>query len=91
MMSAIKNIFRKLFGDISVGTVVRTLCFFLALANQVLNATGHSPLPITNDQVNALVTTGATVIFGLIAWWKNNSFTPAAIKADKELKALKGK
>lgn len=90
-MNAIKNIFHKIFGDISAGTVVRTMCFFLALVNQILSATGHSPLPITNDQVNTLVTTGATVIFGLIAWWKNNSFTPAAIKADKELKAFKGK
>ena len=90
-MNAIKNIFHKIFGDISAGTVVRTMCFFLALVNQILSATGYSPLPITNGQIERLVTVGLTVITGLIAWWKNNSFTPAAITADKEMKALKGK
>ena len=91
MIDTLKNIFHKIFGDIEVGTVVRTVCLFLAIINQILSATGHSPLPITNEQVETIVTTGLTVIFSLIAWWKNNSFTPAAIKADKELKALKGK
>ena len=89
-MNAIKNIFHKIFGDISAGTVVRTMCFFLALVNQILSATGHSPLPITNEQIESLVTVGLTVITGLIALWKITSFTPAAIIADKEMKALKG-
>lgn len=91
MMNAIKSIFHKIFGGITAGTVVRTMFFFLALVNQILSATGRSPLPITNEQIESLVTVGFTVITGLIAWWKNNSFTAAAIAADKEMKALKGK
>jgi len=73
---------------ISTGTIVRTVCFFLALINQILSATGHSVLPIENEQVEQLVTLGATVATSIIAWWKNNSFTKNAIKADEYLNKL---
>ena len=38
------------------------------------------------SQLEQLVTSGLTVAASLAAWWKNNSFTPAAIKADQTLK-----
>ena len=77
--------------NISAGTIVRTACLVLALTNQILSATGHSVLPIEDAQVETLVTTAFTVGASLLAWWKNNSFTPAAIKADETLKAFRGK
>ena len=88
-MTAIKNLFHKIFDGVSVGTIVRTACFFLALVNQILQAMGKSPLPITNDQMKALVTTGFTVITGLIAWYKNNSFTKAAQIGDEAMASAK--
>ena len=72
--------------NITAGTIARTICLALALTNQVLSATGHAVLPIEDAQVETLVTTGLTVAASLAAWWKNNSFTPAAIKADQTLK-----
>ena len=39
--------------------------------------------------METLVTTGLTVATSLAAWWKNNSFTPAAIKADQALAAFR--
>lgn len=84
-MTAIKNLFHKIFDGVSASTIVRTACFFLALVNQILQATGRSPLPITNEQMNALITTGLTVVTGLIAWYKNNSFTKAAQIGDKAM------
>ena len=57
---------------ISVGTIVRTVCLALALINQVLVMTGHSVLPIADEQVEELFTLGATLITSLVAWWKNN-------------------
>ena len=72
--------------NVSAGTIARTLCLGLALTNQILSATGHQVLPIEDEQINTLVTTGLTVAASLAAWWKNNSFTPAAIKADQTLK-----
>ena len=75
--------------NISVGTIARTACLALALTNQILSAAGKPVLPIQDDQLESLVTTGLTVAASLAAWWKNNSFTPAAIKADTTLKAFK--
>lgn len=77
--------------NISAGTIARTACLVLALTNQILSATGHPVLPVEDSQVETLVTTGMTVAASLAAWWKNNSFTPAAIKADGALKAFRGK
>ena len=77
--------------NITAGTIARTACLALALTNQILSATGHPVLPIEDSQIETLVTTGLTVAASLAAWWKNNSFTPAAIKADETLKAFRGK
>ena len=46
-------------------------------------------LPIEDSQLEQLVTSGLTVAASLAAWWKNNSFTPAAIKADANLKVYR--
>lgn len=73
----------------TTGTIVRTIVLFIAIINQVLSIFGKSILPIQEDQVNLLVTTGWTVISALFAWWKNNSFTKAAIEADKLMENMK--
>lgn len=59
---------------ISTATIARTAVLLLALTNQVLSALGKPVLPIESATVAAL-----------ISWWKNNSFTPAAIAADQYL------
>ena len=74
---------------ISAGTVARTACLLLALTNQVLSALGKPMLPIESETVEQLVTAGITSIAALVAWWKNNSFTPEAIKADETLERMK--
>ena len=43
------------------------------------------------EQIPQLVTTGLTVTAALVNWWKNNSFTPEAIKADGYLEQLREK
>ena len=59
--------------------------------NQVLSACGKPMLPIESATVEQLVTTGLTVTAALVNWWKNNSFTPEAIKADGYLEQLREK
>lgn len=71
------------------GTIVRTVCLALALLNQVLVACGIKALPITDDQVNTVISTCITIGVSLWTWWKNNSFTKAAIKADQTLRDIK--
>lgn len=74
---------------ISAGTVARTACLLLALTNQVLSACGKPILPIESQTVEQLVTAGITTVAALVAWWKNNSFTTAALEADKTYEKVK--
>ena len=73
----------------SAGTIARTAVLALALTNQVLSACGKPLLPIQSDQLEHLVTAGITTVTSLIAWWKNNSFTAAALEADKAYDRIK--
>ena len=74
---------------ISAGTIARTACLLLALTNQLLSACGKPVLPIESQTVEQLVTAGITTVAALVAWWENNSFTPAALQADAEFDRLK--
>ena len=74
---------------ISAGTIARTICLCLALVNQILTATGHSIINVSNDDINTLISTGFTVVSAVVAWWKNNSFTQSALKADEVMKEEK--
>ena len=77
------------FNKISAATLARTAVLLLALTNQMLSACGKPVLPIESQTVEQLVTAGITTAAALIAWWKNNSFTAAAIQADAEYARLK--
>ena len=75
---------------ISKGTLIRTIVLALALINQVLAMLGLSPLNIADDDISTVISTAWTIISAVIAWWKNNSFTDAAIRADDFMHSLKG-
>lgn len=74
---------------VSVETIARTVVLLATLVNQVLTMLGKNPLPFAEDELYALLTAAATVAASLWAWWKNNSFTSAAISADEYLAELK--
>ena len=76
---------------VSTSTIARTIILILALINQVLTSTGHSVIPISNDQVQEIVSLVFTIISALVAWWKNNSFTAPAKQADIWMKEMKAK
>ncbi len=73
----------------NASTVTRTVFMYIALINQVLAILGRDILPIKYDMVYQFLSLAGTIITSLIAWWKNNSFTSSAIKADLYLKELK--
>lgn len=75
---------------ISAGTIARTIVLLLALINQCLSMAGIQVIPIEDETINTAVTTVWTIAAALWSWWKNNSFTRAAIQADQELKQRKG-
>lgn len=70
-------------------TIIRTAVLIVALINQILTGTGHSPLPINDDQLTELLSLTLTTVASLWAWWKNNSFTSAAIRADEQMRMEK--
>ena len=75
--------------NITSGTIARTIILVLALLNQLLTATGHSVINISDESVNTLISTGFTIVTAVIAWWKNNSFTQSALKADEVMREEK--
>lgn len=67
-------------------TIVRTAVLAFALINQVLTISGYNPLPFADEDFGQAVSMVLTVGASLWAWWKNNSFTQAAIEADEKLR-----
>lgn len=74
---------------ISASTIARTAALALALTNQVLSAAGKPVLPIESENLEQLVTAVITIGASLWAWWKNNSFTSEAIRADEYMQNLR--
>ena len=74
---------------VSANTIIRTVVLALTLINQLLTGTGKNPLPFAEDTLYEFLTAAATIAASAWAWWKNNSFTTAAIKADEFMKAAK--
>lgn len=70
---------------ITAGTISRTIVLALALVNQVLVAFGVQAIPIEDEMVNTLVSTGWTVVSAIVAWWNNNSFRQDSIASDRKL------
>ena len=75
--------------NITSGTIARTIILVLALLNQILTAMGHSVINISDESINTLISTGFTIVTAIVAWWKNNSFTQSALKADEVMRELK--
>ena len=73
----------------SKGTIIRTIILALTIVNSLLSIFGKSPLPISDETVTQLVSLIFTIAASLAAWWKNNSFTQAAIEADILMHRLK--
>lgn len=69
-------------------TIIRTIVLIVALINQALTLAGKNPLPFEDEEIVNVLSYAFTAVASLWAWWKNNSFTQNAIKADKVLDGL---
>lgn len=76
---------------ISADTIARTIVLFLAILNQILAILGKNRLEIAESDIYQIVTLVFTIGSAVWAWWKNNSFTQNALKADEFMKELKEK
>lgn len=68
--------------NVSKDTITRTIVTFVALVNSVLTMIGKNPFPFSDDEVYLFFSSLLTVFSTVWAWWKNNSFTSAAIAGD---------
>ena len=75
--------------NVTTGTIARTIVLILALANQVLAMCGKQVLNIADGDIYQTVSLLFTIGASAVAWWKNNSFSQAAIKADEVMTELK--
>ena len=75
--------------NVKTDTIIRTIVLVLALINQVLAIVGREAIPITEEDVYQIVTIIVTVGASVWAWWKNNSFTKAAIIGDMAMNDVK--
>ncbi|MBR2109211.1 MAG: phage holin [Ruminococcus sp.] len=75
---------------VSGQTIARTAVLAAALLNQILVLFGINPLPFSDNGVYETVSLVFTAAASIRAWWKNNSFTQSAIKADKCLNEIRG-
>jgi SPP1 family holin len=71
-------------------TVIRTVVALVALINAILVMFGKKTLPFTDEDIRQVISGFFLIASTLWAWWKNNSFTPEAIKADEYLEELRG-
>ena len=73
----------------TAGTVARTIILGLAILNQVLTWCGLDIIEIPNETINTLVDGLFLIGAAVAAWWKNNSFTKAALEADEYMKEIR--
>lgn len=74
---------------VSASTIIRTIILAIALFNQVLTSFGKNPLPISESDLYNVLTEIFTIVAAIVAWWENNSFTKAAIAADRVYDEIK--
>ena len=75
--------------QISKGTIARTISIVLVLVNIVLKQFGIDAINVSESEILSLLEALIEVAIIVVSFWKNNSFTQNAIRADEFLKTLK--
>lgn len=74
---------------ISKSTIVRTILVFLVIINFILERMGIDVIPTNEYTILMFVETGIEIAIIAVGFWKNNSYSEKAIKADQFLKELR--
>lgn len=74
---------------ISKGTIVRTVMLVIVIINLVLKQLGHDLINVSESEILTAVEMIIELAVIVVSFWKNNSYTQNAIKADEFLKNLK--
>ena len=74
---------------ISKGTIVRTIMLVVVLINMILKHFGLDVIDVSESEILSIVEMLIEIAVIIVTFWKNNSFTDKAIKADEFLETLK--
>ena len=75
--------------NISKGTIVRTIMLLIVIVNLILKACGKPLIDVEEHTLFYWLEVVLEIGVIITTFWKNNSFSKAAIKADEFLKKLK--
>lgn len=75
--------------NISKGTIVRTIMLIIVIFNLILKACGKPLIDVEEHTLFYWLEVILEIGVIITTFWKNNSFSKAAIKADDFLKKLK--
>lgn len=75
--------------SISKSTIIRTILVIVVIVNIILERVGIDVIPADEHIVTMLVETVIEIAIIVVGFWKNNSFSEKAIKADAFLKKLR--
>lgn len=73
---------------ISKGTIVRTVMLAIVIINYALRKHGYDVINVSESEVITFVEDVISIVVVVSAWWKNNSFTDNAKRADVMLAQL---
>lgn len=75
--------------SIKKSTIVRTILFVVVLINLILKSMGKEVIEVDEGTVYSFIETLVSIAILVLGFWKNNSYTENAKKADKYLEALR--
>lgn len=74
---------------ISKSTIIRTILVAIVIINFILEKMGVDLIPADESMITMFVETFIEIAVVAVGFWKNNSFSQAAIRADEFLKELR--
>ena len=74
---------------ISKSTISRTILVAIVIINFILERLGVDLIPADESMITMFVETFIEIAVVAVGFWKNNSFSEAAIRADEFLKELR--
>lgn len=75
--------------NVKKSTIIRTIAVIIVILNIILERCGVDIINMTEYEIGMVVEVIIEIAVILVGFWKNNSFSPKAIKADEFLQQLR--
>lgn len=74
---------------VTKSTIIRTILVIVAILNFALERFGVDVIPVSESWLLMALETTIEIAIVVVGFWKNNSYTEKAIKADEFLRELR--